>query len=77
MAKSKEKIVETTVEAEAPVVETVEEAKVKKYLVETPVENFCGIGAAGIHFAYGKAEVHEGWVLDWYREHGYKVTEIK
>ena len=46
----------------------------KIYIVETPVSNFCGVGAAGIQFAYGKAEVHEGWVLDWYREHGYKVT---
>lgn len=49
------------------------EAKV--YVVETPVKDFCGVGAGGIHFAYGKAEIHEGWVLDWYREHGYKVTE--
>lgn len=49
-------------------------SKAKTYIVETPVANFCGIGAAGVHFAYGKAEVAEGWVLDWYREHGYKVT---
>lgn len=47
----------------------------KVYIVETPVKDFCGIGAGGVHFAYGKAEVHEGWVLDWYREHGYTVTE--
>lgn len=49
----------------------------KVYIVETPVKNFCGIGAAGIHFANGKAEVYEGWVLDWFKEHGYKVTEKK
>ena len=49
----------------------------KKYIVETPVEGFCGIGAAGVQFAYGKAEVHEGWVLDWFKEHGYKVIEKK
>lgn len=49
----------------------------KVYIVETPVEGYCGIGAAGIQFAYGKAEVREGWVLDWFREHGYKVTEKK
>lgn len=48
------------------------EAKV--YIVETPVKNFCGIGAGGVQFAYGKAEVNEGWILNWYREHGYKVT---
>ena len=51
--------------------------KAKKYLVETPVENFCGIGAAGVQFAYGKAYVYEGWVLNWYKEHGYKITEVK
>lgn len=47
----------------------------KIYIVETPVKDFCGVGAAGVQFAYGKAEICEGWVLDWYREHGYKVTE--
>lgn len=47
----------------------------KVFIVETPVENYCGIGAGGVQFAYGKAEVYEGWVLDWYREKGYKVTE--
>lgn len=47
----------------------------KVFIVETPVKDFCGIGAGGIHFAHGRAEVHEGWVLDWYREHGYKVIE--
>ena len=47
----------------------------KVFIVETPVKNFCGVGAAGVQFAYGKAEVHEGWVLDWFKEHGYTVTE--
>lgn len=45
-----------------------------KYIVYTPVKNFCGI-IAGVHFAYGKAEVREGWVLNWFKEHGYKVEE--
>jgi hypothetical protein len=45
------------------------------YIVETPVKNFVGVGAAGVHFAYGKAEVKEGWVLEWFKKHGYKVTE--
>lgn len=49
-------------------------AEAKVYIVETPVKGFCGVGAAGVHFAYGKAEVREGWVLDWYRERGYTVT---
>lgn len=54
-----------------------ETAQIKKYIVESPVKGYQGIGAGGIHFAYGKAEVCEGWVLDWYKEHGYKVTEKK
>ncbi|OUC52525.1 hypothetical protein B7939_00970 [Eggerthia catenaformis] len=49
----------------------------KKYLVETPVEEYCGEGAGGVQFAYGKAEIYEGHVLDWYRNKGYKVTEIE
>lgn len=54
----------------------VDEPKEKEYLVETPVENFNGI-VAGVHFAYGKAEVKAGWILDWFKEKGYKVTEVK
>lgn len=44
------------------------------FIVESPVENYCGIGAGGVHFAYGKAEVQDGWVLEWYRNKGYKIT---
>lgn len=50
-------------------------AEPKIYIVEAPVKDFCGVGAAGIQFAYGKAEVAEGWVLDWFKEHNYTVTE--
>ena len=53
------------------------EVKVKVYIVETPVKNYCGIGAGGVHFANGKAEVVEGVVLDWFKKKGYKVTEKK
>ena len=49
----------------------------KKYIVYSPVNNFCGVGAAGVQFAYGKATVNEGWVLEWYKEHGYKIEEVK
>lgn len=49
----------------------------KIFIVESPVKNYCGVGAGGVHFAYGKAEVAEGWILDWYRSKGYKVTEKK
>lgn len=68
------KAVEETVTKEEAVSS---ESGEKVYIVETPVEGYCGIGAAGVQFAYGKAEVHEGWVLEWFREHGYKVTEKK
>ena len=61
--------------AEAKTTNKAAEAKV--FIVETPVKDYVGVGAAGIHFANGMAEVREGWVLDWYREHGYKVTEKK
>lgn len=47
----------------------------KVYIVETPVKNFCGVGAGGVQFAYGKAEVNEGWVQSWFKKHGYNVTE--
>lgn len=50
--------------------------KEKTYMVYTPVKNFNGI-VAGVQFAYGKAEVKEGWVLEWFKEKGYKVEEIK
>lgn len=50
--------------------------KEKTYIVYTPVKNFNGI-VAGVQFAYGKAQVKEGWVLNWFKEKGYKVEEIK
>lgn len=58
-------------------VTTKKAVETKVFIVETPVKNYCGIGAGGVQFAYGRAEVNEGWVLDWYKEHGYKVTEKK
>lgn len=40
--------------------------------------NYCGIGAGGIHFAYGKAVVEDGPIVNWYREHeGYEVSNAK
>lgn len=50
-------------------------ADAKTYIVESPIPNYCGVGAAGVQFAYGKAEIKSGWVLEWYREKGYKITE--
>lgn len=47
----------------------------KKFLVETPVKNYHG-EVAGVHFAYGKAEVCEGHILNWFRKKGYKVTAL-
>lgn len=38
---------------------------------------FCGIGAGGVQFAYGKAQITGGRMAEWFREHeGYEVTEI-
>lgn len=69
MAK-KDEIIET----EAEVTETAEE---KLYTVTAPVAGYCGVNAGGVQFAYGKAQVKAGWVLEWYRQHGYKVEESK
>ena len=46
------------------------------YMVYTPVENFNG-EVAGVQFAYGKANVQKGWVLEWFKEKGFKVEEVK
>ncbi len=51
--------------------------KKKYYEVKTPIEDYCGIGAAGVQFAYGKAEVYDEWVAQWFKEHGYTVEEVK
>ena len=76
--KTETKAAETKAEKTKAEKTKAEKTKAEKiYIVETPVKNFVGIGAAGVQFAYGKAEVKEGWVLDWYKEHGYKVTEKK
>ena len=74
MATNKEVVKEVTNEE---VVETKSAKKAeKKYLVETQVKNYNGI-VAGVQFAYGKAEVNDGWILQWFKEKGYKVTEVK
>lgn len=51
------------------------EKQPKKYLVETPVKNYHG-EVAGVHFAYGQAEVYEGHILNWFKRKGYKVTAL-
>ena len=48
----------------------------KKFRITSPIEGYVGIGAGGVQFAYGRAEVNEGCVCDWYREKGYEVEEI-
>ena len=58
-------------------VEKVEAEEVKVFIVKSPVKDYVGVNAGGVQFAYGQAEVNEGWVLDWYREHGYQVEEKK
>ena len=48
--------------------------KEKTFVVCTPVKDFNGI-VAGVHFAYGKAEIKEGWILEWFKEKGYEIKE--
>lgn len=54
------------------------EKKITGYTIEVKTNpEFCGIGAGGVQFAYGKAVVAGGTIVNWYREHeGYEVTEI-
>ena len=38
---------------------------------------FCGVDAGGVQFSYGKAQIAEGRMVEWFREHeGYEVTEL-
>ena len=56
-------------------IKTVDEVKnTDIYIVETPVKNYNGI-VAGVQFAYGKAEVRSGWILNWFKENGYIVNK--
>lgn len=48
----------------------------KKFKITSPIDNYCGVGAGGVQFAYGTAEINKGWVCDWYKDKGYKVEEI-
>lgn len=83
MAKKIEETIEENVNVEV-VEETIEEPKetktkkVKKYIVKTQVKDYNGI-VAGVQFAYGKSavELQEGWILEWFREKGYIVEEVK
>lgn len=54
------------------------EAKEKEYIVKTQIPNYNGI-VAGVQFAYGKSAVpvKEGWILEWFKEKGYIVEEVK
>lgn len=61
--------------AAAKKVEQVEQEP-KKFKITSPIKGYVGIGAGGVQFAYGQAEVNEGWVCDWYKEKGYTVEEI-
>lgn len=51
---------------------------IKKYEITVKGNaNFCGIGAGGTQFAYGKAIIPEGTLVNWFREHqGYEVKEV-
>ena len=52
--------------------------KVKGYTITVKDRpNYNGVGAGGVQFAYGKATVQGGSIVEWFREHeGYEVEEI-
>lgn len=56
-----------------------EETQAKKYIVT--VKNnpkFVGIGAGGVQFSNGKAEITSERMARWFREHpGYEVKETE
>lgn len=57
---------------------TTENKNVKGYVITVKGKpNYNGIGAGGVQFAYGKATVAGGTIVNWYKEHeGYEVEEI-
>lgn len=75
--KEVEEIEEVKEEAAPEEVEEVTEAASDDglYTVKTPVEGFTGVGAGGVVFTNGVAQVPEGFILDWFRDHGYTVTK--
>lgn len=83
---AKKDVIEEVVEEEVTeTTETVEEVKEpketkkeKKYIVKTQVKDYNGI-VAGVQFAYGKSavELKDGWILNWFKEKGYIVEEVK
>lgn len=54
------------------------EKKVKGYIVTVKNNpNFVGVGAGGVQFANGKAEITSERMANWFREHdGYEVKEV-
>lgn len=73
---AEKKVTNNTEQSNLKVTEqNIETNKESKYIVHTPVKNFNG-EVAGVQFAYGKAEVKPGWVLEWFKEKGYRVEEV-
>ena len=58
---------------------TKKNSSVKQYKISIEGnENFCGVDAGGVQFAYGYAIIAEGRMVDWFKEHeGYIVEEVK
>lgn len=82
---AKKDVIEEVIEEVEETTEKVEEVKEpkktkepKKYIVKTQVPNYNGI-VAGVQFAYGKSavELQDGWILNWFKEKGYIVEEVK
>lgn len=78
MATKETKTVEQTSEVIEPVVaEPKTESEPTGWTVSVNNnDTYCGIGAGGVQFANGKAEITSKRMADWFMEHdGYTVTE--
>lgn len=52
--------------------------KAEKWVISIPSNpNYCGESIGGIQFAYGKAEVTDPWLAEWFKTHeGYEVEAV-
>lgn len=52
--------------------------KPEKWIISIPSNaNYCGESIGGVQFAYGKAEVTDAWLAEWFKTHeGYEVKAV-
>ncbi len=68
---------EQQTEQEIAPVQKKKRSAAKAFIVEVKKNpSYCGIGAGGVQFANGKAEITSERMAEWFREHdGYTVSE--